>query len=185
MSHRIHTPRPFSAATALLALIVGFALTLVASPAFAHDELIGSSPAAGSEVDALPAEITLTFSGVLIDGAGTTQIVVTDAAGTALAAGDPVLDGTRLTQPLAGSASGTVTVLWRVVSSDGHPVSGELSFTVGDGSVAPTGTQTPLPGPPMEAVDMTWIWWVLGAVVVGGGILLVILLTRKRPSRED
>jgi len=184
MSHRIHnSPRtPFAAA---LAVLLGLALALVATPASAHDELIGSTPAADAQIDALPAELQLTFSGVLMDEPGATQVVVTDAAGTALAAGDPVLDGTRLTQPLAGSASGTVTVLWRVVSSDGHPVSGELSFTVGDGSVAPTGTQTPLPGPPMEAVDMTWIWWVLGAVVVAGGILLVILLTRKRPSRED
>ncbi len=184
MSHRIHnSPRtPFAAA---LAVLLGLALALVATPASAHDELIGSTPAADAQIDALPAELQLTFSGVLMDEPGATQLVVTDAAGTALAAGDPVLDGTRLTQPLAGSASGTVTVLWRVVSSDGHPVSGEFSFTVGDGSVAPTGTQTPLPGPPMEAVDMTWIWWVLGAVVVAGGILLVILLTRKRPSRED
>ena len=141
------------------------------------------------------AVVTLILSGVLARiGLDTRKVAVernleivprSTYAATALAAGDPVLDGTRLTQPLAGSASGTVTVLWRVVSSDGHPVSGELSFTVGDGSVAPNGTQTPLPGPPMEAIDMTWIWWVLGAVVVAGGILLVILLTRKRPSRED
>lgn len=137
MSHRIHTPRPFSAATALLALIVGFALTLVASPAVAHDELIGSSPAAGSEVDALPAEITLTFSGVLIDGAGTTQIVVTDASGADITGGDPVLDGTKVTQPLAASAApGLVTVVWRVVSSDGHPVSDRFTFTVAGGSGA-------------------------------------------------
>lgn len=137
MSHRIHTPRPFSAATALLALIVGFALTLVASPAFAHDELIGSSPAAGSEVDALPSEITLTFSGVLIDGAGTTQIVVTDASGADLTDGGPTLDGTKVTQPLAASAApGLVTVVWRVVSSDGHPVSDQFTFTVAGGSGA-------------------------------------------------
>ena len=109
MSHRIHTPRPFSAATALLALIVGFALTLVASPAFAHDELIGSSPAAGSEVDALPAEITLTFSGVLIDGAGTTQIVVTDASGADITGGDPVLDGTKVTKTSDTSAKVTAS----------------------------------------------------------------------------
>ena len=212
MSHRIHTPRPFSAATALLALIVGFALTLVASPAFAHDELIGSSPAAGSEVDALPAEITLTFSGVLIDGAGTTQIVVTDASGADITGGDPVLDGTKVTQPLAASAApGLVTVVWRVVSSDGHPVSDQFTFTVADGSgaspeasasasspaatssaaVAPTGT-APSPtesAPADDAGDggMSPAVWIGAGVAIFAALIAVFTATSaaKRRRTED
>ncbi len=212
MSHRIHTPRPFSAATALLALIVGFALTLVASPAFAHDELIGSSPAAGSEVDALPAEITLTFSGVLIDGAGTTQIVVTDAAGADITGGDPVLDGTKVTQPLAASAApGLVTVVWRVVSSDGHPVSDQFTFTVAGGSgaspeasasasspaatssaaVAPTGT-APSPTESASADDagdggMSPAVWIGAGVAIFAALIAVFTATSaaKRRRTED
>lgn len=212
MSHRIHTPRPFSAATALLALIVGFALTLVASPAFAHDELIGSSPAAGSEVDALPAEITLTFSGVLIDGAGTTQIVVTDASGADITGGDPVLDGTKVTQPLAASAApGLVTVVWRVVSSDGHPVSDQFTFTVADGSgaspeasasasspaatssaaVAPTGT-APSPtesAPADDAGDggLSPAVWIGAGVAIFAALIAVFTATSaaKRRRTED
>ena len=207
MSHRIHTPRPFSAATALLALIVGFALTLVASPAFAHDELIGSSPAAGSEVDALPAEITLTFSGVLIDGAGTTQIVVTDASGADITGGDPVLDGTKVTQPLAASAApGLVTVVWRVVSSDGHPVSDQFTFTVAGGSgaspeasasasspaaVAPTGT-APSPtesAPADDAGDggLSPAVWIGAGVAIFAALIAVFTATSaaKRRRTED
>ena len=212
MSHRIHTPRPFSAATALLALIVGFALTLVASPAFAHDELIGSSPAAGSEVDALPAEITLTFSGVLIDGAGTTQIVVTDASGADITGGDPVLDGTKVTQPLAASAApGLVTVVWRVVSSDGHPVSDQFTFTVAGGSgaspeasasasspaatssaaVAPTGT-APSPTESASADDagdggMSPAVWIGAGVAIFAALIAVFTATSaaKRRRTED
>ena len=212
MSHRIHTPRPFSAATALLALIVGFALTLVASPAFAHDELVGSSPAAGSEVDALPAEITLTFSGVLIDGAGTTQIVVTDASGADITGGDPVLDGTKVTQPLAASAApGLVTVVWRVVSSDGHPVSDQFTFTVAGGSgaspeasasasspaatssaaVAPTGT-APSPtesAPADDAGDggMSPAVWIGAGVAIFAALIAVFTATSaaKRRRTED
>ncbi len=212
MSHRIHTPRPFSAATALLALIVGFALTLVASPAVAHDELIGSSPAAGSEVDALPAEITLTFSGVLIDGAGTTQIVVTDAAGADITGGDPVLDGTKVTQPLAASAApGLVTVVWRVVSSDGHPVSDQFTFTVAGGSgaspeasasasspaatssaaVAPTGT-APSPTESASADDagdggLSPAVWIGAGVAIFAALIAVFTATSaaKRRRTED
>ena len=212
MSHRIHTPRPFSAATALLALIVGFALTLVASPAVAHDELIGSSPAAGSEVDALPAEITLTFSGVLIDGAGTTQIVVTDASGADITGGDPVLDGTKVTQPLAASAApGLVTVVWRVVSSDGHPVSDQFTFTVAGGSgaspeasasasspaatssaaVAPTGT-APSPTESASADDagdggLSPAVWIGAGVAIFAALIAVFTATSaaKRRRTED
>ena len=212
MSHRIHTPRPFSAATALLALIVGFALTLVASPAVAHDELIGSSPAAGSEVDALPAEITLTFSGVLIDGAGTTQIVVTDASGADITGGDPVLDGTKVTQPLAASAApGLVTVVWRVVSSDGHPASDQFTFTVAGGSgaspeasasasspaatssaaVAPTGT-APSPtesAPADDAGDggISPAVWIGAGVAIFAALIAVFTATSaaKRRRTED
>lgn len=209
MSHRIHTPRPFSAATALLALIVGFALTLVASPAFAHDELIGSSPAAGSEVDALPAEITLTFSGVLIDGAGTTQVVVTDASGADITGGDPVLDGTKVTQPLAASAApGLVTVVWRVVSSDGHPVSDQFTFTVAGGSgaspeasasasspaatssaaVAPTGT-APSPtesAPADDAGDggMSPAVWIGAGVAIFAALIAVFTATSAAERRR-
>jgi methionine-rich copper-binding protein CopC len=96
-------------------------IVFAGAPAWAHDELIGADPATGARVDALPAEITMTFSGVLMDEPGATDVVVTDAAGTDLTSGDPVIDGTRLTQQLSGSAAGEVTVIWRVVSSDGHP----------------------------------------------------------------
>ncbi len=181
--------RPFALAAGLLAAL---ALVLVGGPAFAHDELIGSSPAAGAQIDALPSEIVLTFSGVLLDEPGATEVVVTDASGASLVASDPVIDGTKLTQPLAGTASGEVTVIWRVVSSDGHPVSDTFAFSVGSGAgggaatPVATATPTPLPGAPMQAMDMTWIWIVLGVVLVGlGGALVAVLVGRARRPHQD
>lgn len=167
-------------------MFVAFALTSVASPASAHDELIGSDPAADAHLDAVPQELQLTFSGLLLDEPGATQVVVTDAAGAALTVDDPVLDGTRLTQGLTGSASGTVTVVWRVVSSDGHPVSGEFSFTVGEAeATTPTPTASPAPAAPVE--DGSRVGWiVLGIVAIGLlGALVAVLLRRARNARED
>ena len=114
------------------------------SPAHAHDELIGSDPAADSALDALPAQLTLTFSAEIADDEGASVVEVTDAAGTSLAAGAPAVQDNVLTQPLAGEASGAVTVLWKVVSSDGHPISGEFAFTV-EAAPTPTATTTPEP----------------------------------------
>lgn len=191
MSHGIHTRRPLArlaaAATALLAALV---LVFVASPAWAHDELIGSDPAAGAQVDALPAELTMTFSGVLLDEPGATEVVVTDAAGTDLTASDPVLDGTRLTQPLQGDASGEVTVIWRVVSSDGHPISDQFSFTVGDGTaVAPTGaapspTET-APADDDEGVSPA-VWIGVGVAIFASLIgVFAVSSSANRRRRED
>lgn len=179
-------PAPLSrvSAAVLAALAVLVAVFGFASPAFAHDELIGADPAAGSQVGELPAAVTMTFSGVLLDEPGATEVAVTDAAGTDLTDGAPQLEGTRLTQPLQGSASGTVTVTWRVVSSDGHPISDRFTFAVGDGATSPLGSQTPLPGPPMAATDMTWLWVAGAVLIVAVGGLVVVLLARKRRADE-
>ncbi|MFT3798752.1 copper resistance CopC family protein [Microbacterium sp.] len=176
-SSRIH-----NRVLAFAALVLAGILSLAAMPAWAHDELLGADPADGAHLDALPAEIALTFSGVLLDEPGATDIVVTDAAGTDLTDGDPVLDGTRVRQALQGAGSGPVTVLWRVVSSDGHPISGQYAFTVGEGGA----TFTPAPGADMAGTDATWLLWVGGiAVVCVVGIVLVVVLSRKRAPRED
>lgn len=187
MSHEVHTRhRPFAL---LIGLLAAVGIVLAGAPAWAHDELIGSDPAAGAHVDALPTKITMTFSGVLMDEPGATDVVVTDAAGTDLTSADPVLDGTRLTQELSGSATGTITVIWRVVSSDGHPVSDQFTFTVGDGSaVAPTASA---PSPSASADDADAqdaspaVWIVVGVVVLIALIgTFVALATAKRRRSE-
>ena len=60
---------------------------LVASPASAHDELISTDPAADSTVDGLPAQLTFTFSDEIDTTERASEVQVTDAAGTTLAAG--------------------------------------------------------------------------------------------------
>lgn len=187
-------PRLSARLLARTAAVVAGALTVlagafvVAAPAAAHDELLGASPAADSRVETLPGEIVLTFSGVLLDQPGATEVVVTDAAGTALTDGAPILDGTKLTQPLTteGAQEGPVTVTWRVVSSDGHPISNRYSFTYGDGTAVVPSPAATASEPPMAATDMTWMWVVGGlvliALVAGAGMLLI---RRSRPHGED
>ena len=144
------TPRPLvraliAAATSVLLAAGGL---LAASPASAHDELVSSDPAAEAAIDALPEQLTLTFSGELATDPGATELAVTDAAGTSLADGEPSVEGTVVTQALAGAAPGLITVLWKVVSSDGHPISGKLAFTV---TAPPTPSPTPTPTPTATA----------------------------------
>ncbi len=189
----VRRPRRLSfrtATAAVAAALVALGALTVASPAAAHDELLGTSPKADTAVAELPADLVLTFNGVLMDEPGATEVVVTDASGTDLTDGPAVLSGTRLTQPLNTQAAqpGPVTVRWRVVSSDGHPISNEFSFTYGDGSAVPTATLTAQPDPSSTNGDSAWGWpvAVVAIVLVGaGGAVVAVLLARSRGRRED
>ncbi len=104
-------------------------------PAFAHDQLVRSSPEDGSALEAWPATISLEFSDRLIDIGAAVHLV--GQGGTTVAEAPPTIDGSLVTQIVpAGLPDGFYRVLWRVVSNDGHPISGAFKFTVGAGKPA-------------------------------------------------
>lgn len=126
---------PRARATSLLAAL-GAALALVLgapSAALAHDRLISSDPADGATLETAPEAITLTFSDEPLDVSP--QVRITGDDGTVLVDGAPAVEGTTATMPLPdGLPAGHATVQWRVVSTDGHPIEGELGFDVVQGS---------------------------------------------------
>ncbi|MCT1558401.1 copper resistance protein CopC [Helcobacillus massiliensis] len=120
-----------AAASAALALV---AALFAAPAALAHDSLTGSSPADGESV-ATADSITLTYSAEPLDLSA--RVVVKDSVGTVLFDGAPTIDGTSVTADFSEApAAGPVTVDWRVVSSDGHPIEGTTTFTVTEGGAA-------------------------------------------------
>lgn len=124
-------------ATAALAA----ASLLGATPASAHDELISTNPADGATLTQAPASLELTYSGDIMDVDGANQVRVTNAAGDSVTDGEPEIDGAVVTQDLAtAAADDTYTVTWRVVSSDGHPIQGTFTYTVGEGSSVDSAT---------------------------------------------
>lgn len=119
------------------ALIAGAATFAVATPAFAHDELVGTELVADTTDGTLDA-IRLSFSNSIIETG--TEIVVTGPDGSDVVDGAPVVAGPDVTQQLAADLpSGAYDAAWRVVSSDGHPIEGAFAFTVAtDGSATQT-----------------------------------------------
>lgn len=117
---------------ALVTFLIAFASVLgISSPAAAHDDFVSSYPQANSTIDGSPDEITLTFSGALTDMEGASVIEVRDDQGATVAIDAPGISGTSITQHLAPTAvTGLFTVRWKVVSADGHPISGEYTYTV-------------------------------------------------------
>ncbi|KAK1177075.1 copper resistance protein CopC [Streptomyces sp. NBS 14/10] len=100
-----------------------------AGQAAAHTGLDTSSPGANATLAGLPPRITLTFTDAMAEKYA--KVAVTASDGTSAAAGRPRVDGRTVTLPLkAGAPAGRYTVGYRVVSADGHPVSGSYPFTV-------------------------------------------------------
>lgn len=178
-------PHPRPRRLAALGVALGLVGAFAAGPAFAHDELVSSDPSADAQIEVLPDAVTLTFSGVLIDEPGINRVSVTDAAGTELTEGDPVLDGTLVTQALGETSAGEITVVWRVVSSDGHPVSGEYSFVAGDAADAPTPSESADADESAAGEDTSWLLWVVGGVVVVGAGVAVAAFAASRRRTED
>lgn len=147
---------PVALAATLLAAFLVLVSPLSAS---AHDALVSSNPAADSEVETLPTELTLTFSAKLIDGEGATEVVVTGPDGEVVTDGPATVDGAIVTQPLVSSApAGEYRAIWKVVSSDGHPTSDEFFFTVTTGSEASPTTEpsaAPTSAAPSDAASAT------------------------------
>jgi methionine-rich copper-binding protein CopC len=121
--------RRSAAAASSSALLAVLLVLLSALPAAAHAELTSSRPGNGDRVTSPPSEVELTFSDPL--EAQFTRVAVVDDAGTPYQDGEPAVSGSTVTQRVSGlPAAGRFTISYRVVSADGHPVTGKVRFVV-------------------------------------------------------
>lgn len=158
------------AAAALAFLLAGSA------PAWAHAELIGSDPADGVLLPVAPATITLTFNEpvAVVDGG----IRVLDAAGTPLPSTSQAIDNRVVITP-QGLGTGTVIVSWRVISADSHPITGGLTFAVGQRSAATVAVPDPEPDLAVSVASaILQAIAYLGVLVAGGLIAFDVLVLR-------
>lgn len=101
-----------------------------------HPKLLSSSPAEGAD-GAAPGKIELHFSENLLTKFSGAKLVMTEMPGMAhspmpmkakvSAGSDPK---SMLITPLAPLPAGTYQVQWRAVSSDTHPITGNVTFKV-------------------------------------------------------
>ncbi|HEY0126410.1 MAG TPA: copper resistance CopC family protein [Blastococcus sp.] len=181
--------------TAVVLLTALLAWLATPSTAQAHERLTASEPAADAVLPAVPPRVLLTFSGNVLDPAPTLELL--DAAGQQVPGGEPVVEGATVALPLPeGLANGAYTVRWRIVSSDGDPVSGDYAFTVAAPVTAspapeasPTTSATPAPSPaeasPAAAVaeggPSAGPWLVGGAAALA--LLAGVLVVRRTRTR--
>ena len=122
--------------------LAGVALALApAAPATAHASLVKTDPAEGQVLSESPRVARLTFDETVSATAGGVQMY--DARGKAVESKASARD-TVLTVDVPDTlAEGTYVVSWRVVSADGHPVAGALTFSVGRPSAVVRPPPTP------------------------------------------
>ena len=117
--------------TKIIALSLGF---LVATPlvSSAHTGLVSSSPADKATIQVFPADISLTFDEELmkIGGKQVNKFSVHNPKHSEIKLGALKVTGGTISAPVKETnlISGTYKVYYRVISTDGHPVSGIVSF---------------------------------------------------------
>lgn len=138
---------PRTAGPVLAALLLALVALLATAPrAAAHNSLLGTDPEDGATVATPPARVTLTFDQPA--QAIGTEVVVLGPDGGTVSTGTPELVDSTVAQALADDLpAGAYTVQWRVTSADGHPLSGELTFTAS----APTPPQAAEPEAPSSS----------------------------------
>ena len=141
MHHQTTPVRRAARAAAGLALLPALVVA-GAAPAAAHDELIRTAPAVDETVTTAPSEVSLTFSGELIDGEGIQNLLqVRDADGNQWQSAAGTVDGPTFSAPLCeGLPNGDYEVAYRVVYSDGHSEERSFDFAVDDPAAPAAGT---------------------------------------------
>ena len=197
-----------SIARAAAALTAGALLALIAPmAASAHDTLVSSSPPDGSTITSLPDAFSVTMNEPLADLTGNGSgfaIEVRDAAGAYYGDGCFTIAGATLASGATLGATGHYTMLWQVVSEDGHIASGELGFTwaPADGTAASTGSATPpacgatsdptSPATPLAipakqthaGANLSSVLWIGGAIaaLLIAGLVTFLVLGRRRKA---
>lgn len=153
-----------------------------------HNELIGTDPSDGAQLDAGPARVTLIFD--LPAQRGFSTVIVTGPDGNQWQAGPATEDGTMVSTPVRPLGPvGEYTVAWRILSADGHPARGLLRFTLttpGTGTAAAPPPNAERPGSATPATDTgsggppVWLWLVVAAPLLVVGMVMVLRASRTQ-----
>ena len=111
----------------------------------AHVTIVSSFPKQFANVNPIPNEVWIEFSGELqtLDGEAVNSLEVVDSTGIAVNFDEPIISGGRITTKVSGqSAPGVFTVKYRVVGDDGHVIEGDYTFNASPDYAA---AQSPMP----------------------------------------
>ena len=196
-------------AAGILALAVLGPGLMMAPSALAHSDLVSSDPADGAVLATPPATVSFTFNEDLLPDF--VRFIATDPSGQTGDLPVSAVEGPTATMDWpAGAPAGEWTVSYRVVSQDGHPIEGGITFaydapapspssttasptasptSAGPSTAEPTSAEptSPAPSPTISpAADTSsgglGAWAIVGIVLVllAGAGIVAALLVRRR-----
>jgi copper transport protein len=184
----MHTEMQLRKLLARLAFVVVALLTMLAPAqhASAHAILLTSAPAPSAVLDQSPTEIALFFNEFVDTVFG--KIRILDSSGNDVQTVKPIRDASNqsiVRAPISPLEPGTYVVIWRIASSDSHPVQGSFSFQIGNASADVSAIRN---GQLLERHGLARLFdvirWVtyLGIVLLIGGIGLLQAVRTDRLS---
>ena len=155
----------------LVSLFLVACLSFLTMPmSSAHVTIVSSFPERFANVNPIPTEVWIQFSGELqtLDGEAVNSLEVIDSTGIAVNFEDPIINGAKIMTKISGqSAPGVFTVKYRVVGDDGHVIEGDYTFNASPDYAA---TQSPMPisqSPEQRSIPA-------GGTLLGGLLLALI-----------
>lgn len=210
VEHRRPTLARRAAVTGLGVFVAAASLLGAPLAAQAHNYLVESTPSDGEVLTALPESFEITTNEALLESAGVGgfALEIQDANGLFYGDGCVTVDGPTMEAAAAVGEAGDYTLIWQVVSADGHTVSDTIDFSwqpadttaaVAEGSAeAPvcattegeTGAEDTIPEENATDADdasttasdgFDDIAWILGAVaLIGLSVGITLWLGKRR-----
>ena len=160
-----------------------FIALLNLNPAQAHTELVSVEPATDQVMLTLPSEVKLTFGeSVIAEG---TFASITTAAGSVETTVRVEAANVYVAIP-ADLVGPDVTIFWKTVASDGHPLDGETVYKLAEARDEPTPEITALEEPvaisaPLEenSSNISWLQWLSLGASIGIAITFFLKMRKK------
>lgn len=164
--------------------ITFIAAFFITTPTFAHTDLISVDPTTDQVMLTLPPEIKLTFGEpVIADG---TFASVTTSEGSVSTTVKVETANVFITIPenLVGP---DITIAWKTVASDGHPLSGDLVYKLAEARTQITeeeivAIEEPMPiNAPLEnnSSNISWLQWLALGISIGIAITFFLKMRKK------
>jgi methionine-rich copper-binding protein CopC len=169
----------------ILRVFIGISIfsILSISPVLAHTDLVSVEPATDQVMLALPSEIKLTF-GEAVLAEGTFASITTSAGSIETTVRVEAADVyVAIPADLVGP---DVTISWKTVAADGHPLDGETVYKLAEARGEATPEVTTMEEPvvisaPVEenSSSISWLQWLALGASIGIAITFFLKMRKK------
>lgn len=164
-----------------LLLVAALAALVLPSVALAHANIQGTTPGYRERVEAPPRAIVLKFDQRATALPGAIEVRAASGKLVPTPARTRPGDARAVEAPLPRLSKGAYTVRWRVLSVDGHVISGVYTFGVRHPAPPPT-EAVGASGPTTAEHIVRWAYFLALALLVGGLGLRLLVVPRAAPA---